>query len=63
MAGGKKREMEIIYAQEKIIGYKTQGYVVYLLPAFDIIPNFPILKFWKKEVFNILKKLAVDVKK
>lgn len=63
VAGEKKREMEIIYAQEKIIGYKTQGYIVYLLPAFEIMPNFPVLKFWKKEIFDILRKLAIDVKR
>lgn len=37
------------------IGYKQNGYIVYLLPAFDIIPNFPVPKFWKKEFWEVLK--------
>jgi hypothetical protein len=28
-----------------------------LLPSFDIVPNFPVPKFWKKEFWNVLKEL------
>lgn len=48
----------IINKSWKIIWYKTKGYSVYLLPSFDIIPNFPVPKFWKKEFWEILKKIT-----
>ncbi len=38
----------------KKIGYKQKWYIVYLIPAFDIISNFPVPKFWKKEFWEIL---------
>lgn len=36
---------------------KQRGYTVYLLPSFDIIPNFPVPKFWKKEFWEVLKEI------
>ncbi len=36
------------------IWYKQKWYIVYLLPAFDLISNFPVPKFWKKEFWEIL---------
>lgn len=37
------------------IWYRQKWYTVYLLPAFDLIPNFPVPKFWKKEFWEILR--------
>lgn len=37
--------------------YQQRWYSVYLLPSFDIIPNFPVPKFWKKEFWEIFKKI------
>lgn len=39
----------------KIIWYKKNWYLVYLLPSFDLVFNFPFPKFWKKEFWEILK--------
>lgn len=44
----------------KIIWYKQKWYSVYLLPAFDIISNFPVPKFWKKEFWEILWKIKYE---
>lgn len=40
-----------------IRSYHKKWYKVYLLPSFDIIPNFPVPKFWKKEFWKIFKEL------
>jgi len=45
-----------------IIGYRQKGYIVYLLPSFDIIPNFPVPKFWKKEFWEILRETGLKIK-
>lgn len=42
---------------EKPIWYKQNWYTIYLLPAFDIIPNFPVPKFWKKKFWEVLRIL------
>lgn len=39
----------------KIIWYEKNWYKVYILPAFDIIYNYPVPKFWEEEFWNILK--------
>nr|MDD3719883.1 glycosyltransferase family 4 protein [Candidatus Gracilibacteria bacterium] len=48
---------DIIYGSDKKtpIGYKQKGYTVYLLPAFDLIHNFPFPKFWEKKFWEILR--------
>ncbi|MBQ7074752.1 hypothetical protein IJM86_07070 [bacterium] len=28
-----------------------------VIPAFDIIPNYPVPKFWTKQYRNIIKKV------
>lgn len=38
-----------------IIWYRQKGYIVYLLPSFDLISNFPFPKFWKKQFWEVLK--------
>ncbi len=45
----------------KIIWYVKNWYKVYLLPAFDIIPNFPVPKFWKREFWEILKNINTSL--
>jgi len=35
---------------------------VYILPAFDIIPNFPVPKFWKKSFWQILRLVSSQCK-
>jgi hypothetical protein len=35
--------------------YEKDGYMVIVMPAFDIVPNFPFPKFWKKNFWNALK--------
>ena len=45
----------IIWKNNIKIWYKQNWYTVYLLPSFDIISNFPVPKFWKKEFWEILK--------
>lgn len=53
----------IFYQSNEKIGYKQNGYIVYFIPAFDIIPNFPVPKFWKKSFWNILRLLSWEIKK
>lgn len=43
------------------IWYKQKGYAVYLLPSFDIIQNFPVPKFWKKDFWKILKEVSLKI--
>ncbi|MDD5770328.1 MAG: hypothetical protein PHE25_05130 [Candidatus Gracilibacteria bacterium] len=40
--------------EDGVFKYEKNGYTVYLLPAFDLIANFPFSKFWKKEFWKIL---------
>lgn len=44
-----------VWQEKWIKEYKKNWYKVYILPAFDIIPNFPVPKFWKKEFWKVLK--------
>ncbi len=37
--------------------YSQKWYKVFLLPSFDIISNFPVPKFWKKDFWIVLKEL------
>lgn len=43
--------------QKSLQSYEQEGYKVLLLPAFDIIPNYPFPKFWKKQFRSILKQV------
>ena len=43
--------------------YSQKWYKVYLLPSFDIIPNFPVPKFWKNEFWLIFKELKKYISK
>ena len=45
----------IFWKNNTKIWYKNKNYIVYLLPSFDLVFNFPFPKFWKKEFFEILK--------
>lgn len=53
----------IFHQSNEKIGYQQNGYIVYFLPSFDIIPNFPVPKFWKKSFWNILWLLSWEIKK
>ncbi len=35
---------------------ETRNWKLLIIPAFDLIPNFPFPKFWKKEFWKILKE-------
>jgi len=37
--------------------YVRNWYKVILIPSFDLISNFPVPKFWKKEFWSILSNL------
>ena len=44
--------------QEKWIKeYEKDWYKVLVIPAFDIIPNFPVPKFWTKRFWEVLKEV------
>lgn len=50
--------------QKSLQSYEQEGYKVLVLPAFDIIPNYPFPKFWKKQfrfVLNQVKKRNPDI--
>lgn len=38
-----------------IIGYLFHGIKIYLLPGYNIIPNFPIPQIWKKQFYRVWK--------
>lgn len=42
--------------------YEKNGYKVYVIPAFDIIPNFPVPRFWKREFWQILREFGLKKK-
>ncbi len=44
-----------VWQEDWIKEYEKNWYKVYILPAFDIIPNFPVPKFWKREFWRVLK--------
>ena len=48
---------------DKVIWYRQKNYIVYLLPAFEVISNFPFPKFWKKEFWDILKETGLKIKR
>ena len=43
--------------QKSLQSYEQEGYKVLVLPAFDIIPNYPFPKFWKKQLRSVLKQV------
>ena len=49
--------------QKSNINYSQKWYKVFLFPSFDIIPNFPVPKFWKKEFWLIFKELKKYISK
>lgn len=51
----------IIY-QGKHIWYKTDGYQVVVLDAFDLIPVFPFPKFWTPEFWTVIWYLKTQVR-
>ncbi|MBW7954456.1 glycosyltransferase family 4 protein [Candidatus Gracilibacteria bacterium] len=53
----KVSENDLIKYKGEVIGYNKDGYKVYLLPSFDIIPNFPFPKFWSKTFWRVLKEI------
>ena len=42
--------------QESLQSYEKDGYKVLILPAFDIVPNYPFPKFWTKQFWTVLKE-------
>ncbi|MDD2870864.1 MAG: glycosyltransferase family 4 protein [Candidatus Gracilibacteria bacterium] len=46
---------EKILYQDKIIGYRKDGYEVLLVPSFELINNFPVFKFWSED-YRLTKK-------
>jgi len=51
-----------IWQEKWIFKYKKNWYKVYVIPAFDIIPNFPVPKIWKREFWKILKEISLKIK-
>ena len=43
--------------QKSLQSYEQEGYKVLVLPAFDIISNYPFPKFWKKQFRSVLKQV------
>ncbi|MEI8091671.1 MAG: glycosyltransferase [bacterium] len=44
-----------MYSHNRCIGYWKDGYQVLVLPAFDIVPNYPFPKFWQRQYWRILR--------
>lgn len=52
--------MNIVFSvgQEQECGsYNKDGYKVMVLPAFDLVTNFPFPAFWKKEFWNMFQEI------
>ena len=45
-----------VWQKEWIKEYKKNWYKVLVIPAFDIIPNYPVPKFWQKQYWNVIKQ-------
>ena len=43
--------------QESFSPYCKDGYKVLIMPAFDIISNYPFPKFWKKQFWSVLSEV------
>lgn len=43
--------------QESFSSYCKDGYKVLIMPAFDIISNYPFPKFWKKQFWSVLSEV------
>lgn len=51
---GKVLNVVFSVGQEKESGsYEKDGYRVIICPAFDLVKNFPVPKFWRKEFWKI----------
>lgn len=49
---------------EGVFGYNENGYRVVVLPAFELVPNFPFPKFWTRDFWKSLneaKKFGADI--
>ncbi|MDD5376749.1 MAG: glycosyltransferase family 4 protein [Candidatus Gracilibacteria bacterium] len=40
-----------------IIGYERDGYKVVILPAFDLVKNFPFPAFWRREFWDAFREV------
>lgn len=56
-----KDEIPAIYHNNSIIWYKQRWYTVYIIPSFDLISNFPVPKFWKREFWEILRRIKCSI--
>ena len=43
--------------QETFVPYDKDGYKVLIMPAFDIISNYPFPKFWQKQFWSVLSEV------
>lgn len=43
--------------QDSLSSYHKDGYKVLIIPAFDIIPNYPFPKFWTKQFRAVLSEV------
>ncbi len=50
-------EKDFIRYNNAILWYHKRWYLVYMIPSFDLISNFPVPKFWKKEFWEILRRI------
>ncbi len=48
-------------AENKIFKEEKKWIITYYLPSIEIIPNFPVYKFWNKEVKNLLKEIKNEI--
>ena len=56
--GGEVLNVVFWVGQEKWIKeYKKDWYKVLIIPAFDVIPNYPLPKFWTKAYWNVIKQV------
>lgn len=46
---------EKILDWEKMIGYENENEIIIFMPDKEIVPNFPLPKFWKKEFWSRLR--------
>jgi len=51
-----------VWQEKWVFEYEKNWYKVYVIPAFDIIPNFPVPKIWKREFWKILKEISLKIK-
>lgn len=46
-----------VWQEEWVKEYKKDWYKVLVIPAFDIIPNYPVPKFWTKQYRDVIKQV------